>query len=36
MSGDREATSEQSSSVCEGAGYDEVYSSGNGPEEGLS
>ena len=28
MSGDREATSEKSSSVREGAGYDEVYLSG--------
>ena len=28
MSGDREATSEQSSSVCEGASYDEVNLSG--------
>ena len=36
MSGDREATSEQWSSVYEGAGYDEVYPSGHGPEEGLS
>ena len=36
MSRDREATSEQSSSVCEGADYDEVYSSGHGSEEGLS
>ena len=36
MSGDREATSEQSSSICEGTGYDEVYSSGHGPKEGLT
>ena len=36
MLGDREATSEQSSSVCEGVGYDEVYSSGHRLEEGLS
>ena len=36
MSGDREATSEQSSSVREGAGYDKVYKSGHGPKEGLS
>jgi len=31
MSGDGE-----SSLVCEGAGYDEVFLSGHGPEEGLS
>ena len=31
----REATSEQSS-VCEGAGYDEVFQLGNEPKEGLS
>ena len=36
MSSDREATSEQSSSIREGAGYDEVYSSGHGPKEGLT
>lgn len=36
MSGNREVTSEQSSSICEGASYDEVYPSGHGPEEGLS
>ena len=36
MSGDREATSEQSSSVHKGAGYNEVYPSVHGPEEGLS
>ena len=36
MSGDREATSDQSSSVCEGVSYDEVYSSGHRPGEGLS
>ena len=36
MSSDREATSDQSSSVCEGASYDEVYSLGHRPEEGLS
>ena len=36
MSSDREATSEQSSLVCEGAGYNEVYPSGHGPKEGLS
>ena len=36
MSGDREATSEQSSSICEGVGYDEVYPSGRGPDEGLT
>ena len=36
MSGDREATSEQSSSVYDGAGYDEVYPLGYRPEEGSS
>ena len=36
MLGDREATSEQSSSVHKGASYDQVYPSGHGPEEGLS
>ena len=36
MLGDREATSEQSSSVYEGAGYDEVYPSSHRPKEGLS
>lgn len=36
MSGGKEATSEQSSSVGEGVGYEEVYPSGCGPEEGLS
>ena len=36
MSGDSEATSERSLSVCKGAGYDEVYPSGHGPEEGSS
>ena len=35
MSGDREATSDQSS-VREGAGYDEVYPSGHEPEEDLT
>ena len=35
MSGDNEATGEQSS-VCEGAGYDEVFLLGHGPKEGLS
>ena len=35
MSGDREAMSEQSS-VCEGAGYDEVFQSGHELKEGLS
>ena len=34
MSGDREAMSEQSSSIREGMGYDKVYSSGHWPEEG--
>ena len=36
MSGDNEVTSKQSSSVHEGVSYDEVFSSGYGPEEGLS
>ena len=36
MSGGREATSEQSSSVREGAGYDEVYPSRHEPKEDLS
>ena len=36
MSGDREATSEQSSSVHEGAGYNEVYPLGYRPEDGSS
>ena len=36
MSGDREATSEQSSSVREGAGYDEVYPLGHEPEEDVT
>ena len=36
MSSDREATSEQSSSVHEGVGYDEVYLSGHRPKEGFS
>ena len=36
MSGGREVTSEQSSSVREGAGYDEVYPSGHEPKEDLS
>ena len=36
MSGGREATSEQSSSVREGAGYDEVYPSGHESKEDLS
>ena len=36
MSGDREVTSEQSLLVHEGAGYDEIYPSGHGLEEGLS
>ena len=36
MLGDSEATSEQSSLVCEGAGYDEVFPLGHGLEEGLS
>ena len=36
MSGDREVTSEQSSLVCEGVGYDEVYPLGHRPEKGLS
>ena len=35
MSSDREAMSKQSS-VCEGAGYDEVFQSGHELEEGLS
>ena len=35
MSGDSEATSEQSS-VHEGAGYDKVFPSSHGPEKGLS
>ena len=35
MSGDREATSDQSS-VREGAGYDEVYPLGHEPEEDLT
>ena len=36
MSGDREATSEKSSSVREGAGYDKVYLSGHEPVEDLT
>ena len=36
MSGDREATSKQSSSVREGAGYDEVYPSGHVPVKDLT
>ena len=36
MLGGREATSEQSSSIREGADYDEVYSSGREPDEDLS
>ena len=36
MSSGSEAMSEQSSSVREGAGYDEVYPLGRGPEEGLT
>ena len=36
MLGGSEATSEQLSSVCEGVGYDEVYPSGHGPNEGLT
>ena len=35
MSGDKEATSEQSL-VREGAGYDEVFHLGHKPEEGFS
>ena len=36
MSGDREETSEKSSSVREGAGYDEVYSLRQEPEEDVT
>ena len=36
MLGDREVTSEQSSSVREGEGYDEVCPSGHGPKKGSS
>ena len=36
MSGGREATSEQSSLVREGADYNEVYQLGCGPEEGST
>lgn len=36
MSGDREAASDQSPSVHEGAGYDEVYPSGHELVEDLS
>ena len=36
MSSGSEAMSEQSSSVHEGAGYDDVYPSGHGPKEGLT
>ena len=36
MSGDRETTSEQSSSIHDGAGYDKVYPLGYRPEEGSS
>jgi len=36
MSGGREATSEQSSSIREGVGYDEVYPSGRELEEDLT
>ena len=35
ISRDREATSEQSSLVCEGASYNEVYPSSHRPDEGL-
>ena len=36
MLGDKEATSEQSSLVREGAGYDEVYLLGHGLDKGFS
>ena len=36
MSGGREATSEQSSSVREGTGYNEIYPSGHEPLEDLT
>ena len=36
MSGDREAMSEQSSSICKSAGCDEVYPSGREPMEDLT
>ena len=36
MLGSSEATSEQLSSIREDASYDEVYSSGRGPEKGLT
>ena len=36
MSGDREATSEKSSSFREGAGYDKVYLSRHEPVEDLT
>ena len=36
MSGDREATSEQSLSVCKGASYDEIYLSGHEPMKDLT
>ena len=36
MSGDREATSKQSSPIREGASYDEVYPSGHNPMEDLT
>ena len=36
MSGGREVTSEQSSLICEGAGYDQVYPSGCELEEDLT
>ena len=36
MSGGKDATSEQSSLVREGTGYDKVYKLGREPEEDLS
>ena len=36
MLGDREVMNDQLLSVCEGAGYDEVYPSSHRPEEGSS
>ena len=36
MSGDREAASEQSSSVYKGAGYNELYPSGHEPEKYIT
>ena len=36
MSGDREAAGEQSSSVCKGVGYNELYPSGHEPKKYIT